>query len=604
MEFKLPGVAEGIDVVKIARVNVQAGDTVKQGDILLELLADKVTAEVTSPVDARVEEIRVKEGEDVQVGAVVMVLAEAAGETAAAPAVEFSAPTTETRLRDQLPMEPEVSEPAGGGPPPRPSAPPAAGVGGRGSGVGGEGSGKGDGGRGTGVGVGEPGAATGGRVEFRLPNLAEGIEAADIAAVLVQPGDAVEEGQPLFEVESDKASTQAPSPVSGRVVEIRVQRGEKVKVGTLLAVLETAAPAAAPAAAAPAPAPAQAGPAAGAAAPSPAPAARPAPAGPAPIARAPAPARGTGNGGPRPPVPAGPATRRLARELGVDLHEVRGSARGGRVTQEDVKAFVRSNGGRATPAAPAGHAAAEAAAPPLPDFSTWGEIERQPVSGIRRAIAEHMALAARMVPQVTQYDLADTTELEAGRKRVMEGLPKGSPKITVTVLAIKAVVAALKAFPHFNASFDPVSHELILKKYYHIGIAVDTEQGLVVPVIRNADQKGVLELAQEVTDLAERARSRKLGIEDMRGGTFTITNLGGIGGVGFSPIVNYPEVAILGMARSSLQQVVWEGKPEIRLMLPLCLSYDHRVIDGADGARFTARIAQVLSDPMRLLMEG
>jgi pyruvate dehydrogenase E2 component (dihydrolipoamide acetyltransferase) len=304
------------------------------------------------------------------------------------------------------------------------------------------------------------------------------------------------------------------------------------------------------------------------------------------------------------PVPAGPATRRLARELGVDLHEVRGSGRGGRVTVDDVKAFVRSNRGRPAPSAPA---VGGVAVPPLPDFSKYGPVERKPFSGLRKAIARNLTVSWTVAPQVTQHDLADITELEAGRKRFVEAAGKGTPKVTMTAIVIKACVAALKQFPHFNASYDPAAGEngeLVVKKYYHLGVAVDTERGLVVPVIRDADKKSVLELAREVGELAEKARAGKLGLEEMKGGTFTITNLGGIGGTAFSPILNYPEVAILGLSRSSLQPVVRDGKVEPRLMLPLSLTYDHRVIDGADGARFAARLAQLLGDPTRLLLEG
>jgi pyruvate dehydrogenase E2 component (dihydrolipoamide acetyltransferase) len=308
-------------------------------------------------------------------------------------------------------------------------------------------------------------------------------------------------------------------------------------------------------------------------------------------------------------TPAGPATRRLARELGVTLTEVKGSGRGGRVTLDDVKAFVReerqrSKGGTGV-AIPGGKTVADSFAhPPLPDFTKFGEIERKPVAQIRQTIAKNLTVAWRTMPMVTQHDLADITDLEAGRKRIVEGLPKGAPKITMTVLAIKACVAALKEFPNFNSSYDMNSGELIVKKYYHIGIAVDTERGLVVPVIRDADRKSIRDLAAELTTLAEKARTGKLAIDEMRGGTFTITNLGGIGGTAFTPIVNYPEVAILGMSRSVMQPVVRDGQVVPRLMLPLSLTYDHRVIDGADGARFTNRLAQLFSDPIRLLMES
>jgi pyruvate dehydrogenase E2 component (dihydrolipoamide acetyltransferase) len=308
------------------------------------------------------------------------------------------------------------------------------------------------------------------------------------------------------------------------------------------------------------------------------------------------------NGSEVPPAPAAPATRRLARELGVDLHKVKGNGPGGRITQEDVQAYVKS----VLTSSPAPVASGGGVvAPPLPDFSQFGPIERQPLNKIMRTGATNLSLAWNVIPHVTQHELADVTDLEAARKRYTQShaTKSGGVKITMTVLAMKAVVTALKSFPRFNASYDPATGEVILKKYFHIGVAVDTENGLMVPVIRNVDSKSVLQLAAEIGDLAARARDRKLTLADMQGGTFTITNLGGIGGTYFTPIVNYPEVAILGMSRTSQQPVVIEDKPEVRLMLPLSLSYDHRVINGADAARFIVKLSGLLSDPFQLLSE-
>jgi pyruvate dehydrogenase E2 component (dihydrolipoamide acetyltransferase) len=317
------------------------------------------------------------------------------------------------------------------------------------------------------------------------------------------------------------------------------------------------------------------------------------------------PSRPARNGRDQSAVPAGPATRRLARELGVDLAQVSGSAPGGRVTQDDVKAFVRDLPKKQTAGQPT--AAAGIGVPALPDFSKYGPIERKPFSALRKAIAKNLSISWSVAPQVTQHELADVTELEASRKRALERAGKEGPKITMTVLAIKASVAALKEFPHFNSSFDPNAGdngELIVKRYCHIGIAVDTERGLVVPVIRDADKKSIRDLAKELTELAEKARAGKLSLDEVRGGSFTITNLGGIGGTAFSPIINYPEVAILGLSKSSWQPVVRDNKIDPRLMLPLSVTYDHRVIDGADGARFTAWLASWFSDPGRTLMES
>jgi pyruvate dehydrogenase E2 component (dihydrolipoamide acetyltransferase) len=416
------------------------------------------------------------------------------------------------------------------------------------------------------------------RREFTLPNLGEGIEGGVVVSVNVKPGDAVTTGQELFTIETDKASMPLPADADGKVEVIRVKQGDKVSIGAVLAVLSGAAKVEKPLAAS-----------------------RPAL---APVAKPQAAAVPSGNGSvgtltTTGPVPAGPATRRYAREHGVNLTEVPGTARGGRVTVDDVKGHIR---GRM--AQPAMRGSMSSAAPPLPDFSKYGPVEKKPLSNLRKKIAENLTLAWHTVPAVTQYDLADITDLEAGRKRITEGSPKGSPKVTMTVVAIKAIVAALREFPHFSASLDLANGEVVYKNYFHVGIAVDTERGLVVPVIRDAEKKSIRDLAADVASLADKARAGKLAIDEMRGGTFTITNLGGIGGTAFSPIINYPEVAILGLSRSSIQPVFRDGQFVPRLMMPLCLTYDHRIIDGADAARFTTRLVQLFSDPIRLLMES
>ncbi len=293
----------------------------------------------------------------------------------------------------------------------------------------------------------------------------------------------------------------------------------------------------------------------------------------------------------------------MARELGVDLYQVTGTGPGGRITSEDVQAYVRDRLA-AQDSAPSGGGGG-IAVPPLPDFAQFGTIERQPLNRIMRTGAANLSVAWNVIPHVTQHELADVTELEAARKRYSQSAAakNGGPKITMTVLAMKALVSVLKTFPRFNASYDAATGEVILKRYFNIGIAVDTENGLMVPVIRAVDTKSVLQLAGELAEVAQKARDRKLALADMQGGSFTITNLGGIGGTYFTPIVNYPELAILGMSRTSEQQVIIDGKPEIRLMLPLSLSYDHRVINGADAARFIVKLAGLLSDPFQLMSE-
>ncbi len=442
--------------------------------------------------------------------------------------------------------------------------------------------------------------------EVMLPELGENVEGGDVVEVKVGPGDEVRLGQPLLEVEAEKSTVEVPSPVAGKVAKVLIKKGDRVTTGQALFVIEggngatqTAAP---KPAARPTETPRPSTPAVEAPR-APSPAQAPRPATPPPPRQPVAQEAPDGNRRQTPAaaaesaekvVPAGPATRRLARELGVDLAQVRGTARGGRVTQEDVRAYVRE---LASGAVVRGGGLQ---APPLPDFERWGQVERKPLESIRRRTAEQMSLAWTLIPHVTQNDLADITDLEAFRK-AQDG--KG-PKLTVTAFALKAAAIALRQFPQFNASLDLAHNQLIVKNYYHIGVAVDTERGLLVPVVRDVDKKSVHELAQELTGIAERARDKKVSADEMRGGTFTITNLGGIGGTGFTPIVNYPEVAILGMSRARQEAVVRGGQIVPRLLLPLSLSYDHRVIDGADAARFTRRLAEMLENPMVMLLHA
>ncbi len=479
--------------------------------------------------------------------------------------------------------------------------------------------------------------------EFKLPLISEGVESADVAAVHVHEGDMIQAGQIVLEVETEKAVAEIPSPQAGRVTKVLVKQGETVKIGQPLLTIDesatgsgggagggaaTPAKSAAPAAAKAEPAkaqPAKASPAPSAPTPrTPAPAtqapaapaqkqpasapARPAP--PQPVTAPPtvaaanepaAPDRGdvSGNGQDSgAPVPAGPATRRLARELGVDLHRVSGTGPGGRVTSDDVQSFVRSlTAGRAVQAGPPGTGVT------LPPFDRFGAIERVAINKLGRVSAANLTVAWQNVPHVTQHELADVTELEEARQSYVKNIGHNAPKVTMTAIMVKAVVGALKAFPHFNSTIDMAAGELIVKHYFHIGVAVDTDFGLLVPVIPDADRKTVLVIAQELGVLAAKARERKLDLADMQGGTFTITNLGGIGGTAFTPIVNYPEAAILGMSRTQKTLKLVDGKVVERLMLPLSLSYDHRIINGADAARFIVKLAGILSDPFKLLIE-
>ena len=432
---------------------------------------------------------------------------------------------------------------------------------------------------------------------FNLPDLGEGLTEAEIVAVLVHEGDVIREDAPLLEVETDKAQVEIPSPMGGRVEKIHVEPGQTVKVG---APLVTFADGAGEPAAATAPSRSTAA-APAAAAPTRAPAAPP-PAAAAPAARAEGPAAAT------------PATRRLARELSVDLKAVRGTGPGGRVLDEDVRATASGPRGAAAPATtaarpatPAGPArplaAVGAEAPPLPRFEQWGPVERAPLSHLRRTIAERMTLSATLIPHVTHFDRADITDLDAIITRNLEAARAKGVTLTLTSFLLKAAALALLRHPTFNASLDPGAGEMVLKRYYNLGVAVATERGLIVPVLREIDRKPVLEIARELAALAQRVRDGKATLDDLRGGTFTITNIGALGGTAAIPIINYPEVAILAVARARQEAVVRQGQIVPRLMLPLTLTFDHRIADGADGARFASEIVQLLEAPERLLWE-
>ena len=407
-----------------------------------------------------------------------------------------------------------------------------------------------------------------------LPELGDGIEGGDVVNILVSKGDEIEKDSVLLELETDKAVLEFPSPQSGRIIEIHIQKGDTVTVGQLLVTLdikgnkeqseETAnsqeeknivrqheqrpEPSHEPET--------------------------------QPLLK-----------DERAPVgellPAGPATRKLARELGMDLSKVQGTGKDGRITLDDVKSHVKHRL-TSTP----GSAGVPAVV--LPDFSQWGPVERKPFSSLRRKVAENLNAAWAAVPLVTQFDEADVTELEKMRKKNVHDVQEKGGKLTITVFVIKALVTALKAFPQFNASLDVHRGEIIYKQYFNIGVAVDTPSGLIVPVIKNVDDKSLAELAIELTELSKKARDRKVSLEELRGGNLSVSNLGGIGGTGFTPLVNPPDVAVVGLSRSRVVPVWREGQCEPRLVMPFSVSYDHRVIDGADGARFSLLVAHEL----------
>ncbi|MCC4594167.1 dihydrolipoyllysine-residue acetyltransferase [Xanthomonas campestris pv. phormiicola] len=583
-EALVPDIGDYSDV-PVIEVLVAVGDTVKKDQSLVTLESDKATMEVPSSLAGVVRELKVKVGDSLSEGKVVALIevAEAgAGAAAPAPAAAKAAPA------------PARQEPA----PPAPAAQQAT----------------------------KPvpaGNAGGGIVEARVPDIGDYSDV-PVIEVLVAVGDTVAKDQSLVTLESDKATMEVPSSVAGVVRELKVKVGDSLSEGKVVALIEVAgASADAPAAGAVQPS-AETG---GGVEPVPASAAPDKLAqreiaqvqGSAPAkAGASAPSAGIPSS---PPVEfsadsvlpqkvpyASPAVRVFARELGVDLFQVSGTEHGGRITKDDVQRYVKAAlaGGAATTAAGATPAAGGNGLNLLPwpkvDFAKFGEIEVKPLSRIKKISGANLARNWAMIPHVTQFEQADITDLEALRVALNKENEKAGIKLTMLAFLLKASAAALKQFPDFNASLDAAGENLTLKKYFHIGFAADTPNGLVVPVIRDVDKKGVVELARESGELAKKARDGKLGPAEMSGGCFSISSLGGIGGTAFTPIVNAPEVAILGVSKSAIQPV-WNGKEFApKLMLPLSLSYDHRVIDGAAAARFTTYLSQVLADMRRVLL--
>lgn len=466
-------------------------------------------------------------------------------------------------------------------------------------------------------------------IEFVLPELGENIETADVVDVLVSVGDTIEVDDPILEIETDKATFEVPSTVKGVVKELRVKAGETASVGQVVLVVEAeegAEESEAPSTPAPSteqesedssseqesedpsverePVEAEVA-TATSEAPTESRAQVDISSNAEPPAESPS-ANGTSSGT-RDLVPAAPSTRRLAREIGVDINLVKGSGPAGRISVEDVKAHAKMLlSGRSQQAAPsAAPAAFSGQGIPrvvLPDFSKFGEVSREKMSNVRRVTAQQMHLNWTNIPQVTQFDKADITDLESLRKKLNKS--KDGAKITVTAILLKVLASALKKFPQFNASVDMENEEIVYKSYFNVGVAVDTDRGLLVPVVRGVDRKNVKELANDLNEIAEKARQKKIRPEDFQGSCMTISNLGGIGGIGFTPIVNSPEVAILGVSRASMEAVYHEETFYARLMMPICVSYDHRLIDGADAARFLRWVCEALENPAILAFEG
>jgi pyruvate dehydrogenase E2 component (dihydrolipoamide acetyltransferase) len=581
-EFKLPELGENVHQGDLVRLMISPGTTISEGEPVMELETDKAVVEVPSSVSGTVKDVLVKQGEKIKVGQVIFTVENGAG----GKRVEARAPST----------PPAKSEPEAASSAPETAPSPA-----------------------KPVQSASPTATTPSPIvpsessevaEFKLPELGENIHQGELVRLMISPGAQVSEGQPVMELETDKAVVEVPSSLSGIVKDVHVSQGEQIKVGQLIFTLEPGAtsqshsqqPSRAEESHDHARMAFQAaiqseGKTEDQALPPDQPPA-------APVASFSMPLhldRATGAES-RGPVPAAPHVRRLARELGIDIHNVPGNGPGGRISEEDVKLYAKSV--IVAAASGTGPAATHLKQPALPDFGKWGKIERVSMRGVRRKTAEHMWEAWSAIPHVTQQDKADITELEQLRTKFGPKAAEAGGKMTVTAIALKVCASALKIFPQFNASIDMEKEEIVYKQFINIGVAVDTDRGLLVPVIRDVEKKNIVELAAELTGLSKKARDKKLSPADMEGGTFTITNLGGIGGTGFSPIVNYPEVAILGLSRSSMEPVWMNGKFEPRMVLPLSLSYDHRLIDGADAARFLRWIAEAFEQPFLLSVQG
>jgi pyruvate dehydrogenase E2 component (dihydrolipoamide acetyltransferase) len=554
VEVRVPDIGDFKDVAVIELL-VKPGDAIKAEQSLITVESDKASMEIPSNAAGVVKELRVGLGDKVSQGSPLLLL-EAANGAAAPPA---PAPQ-----QAQIPQVVPVPAPA-----PAPQA-----------------------------------AAGGGVAELRVPDIGD-FKDVSVIELLVKAGDSVKPEQSLITVESDKASMEIPASQGGVIKEMKLKVGDKVSQGSLVALIESAGAAApAPAAAAPAPTPPVAPVAAQSAAQAVAPAA-PSAARTVPTAALP----------PHEPTAAptnlphaSPSVRRFARELGVPLAEVKGSGPNGRITHDDVQGFVKGvmsgavhTGAQAKAAPAAGGVGLSGLLPwPQVDFTKFGEVERKDLSRIKKIAGANLHRNWVMIPHVTNNDEADITELEALRVQLNKENEKSGIKVTMLGFVIKAVVAALKKFPEFNTSLD--GEQLVYKRYFHIGFAADTPNGLVVPVLKDADKKGVLQVAQEMAELSKKAREGKLGPADMTGGCFSISSLGGIGGTTFTPIINAPEVAILGLSKSFMKPV-WDGKAfQPRLILPLSLSYDHRVIDGAAAARFNAYLAGLLADFRRVVL--
>jgi pyruvate dehydrogenase E2 component (dihydrolipoamide acetyltransferase) len=563
-EFKLPELGENILSADVLSVLIKPGDNIEKDQTVIEIETDKATIEVPSTIDGIIKEVLVKPGEKINVGAVLFTIdtpsADVPSSKISSSVTNEETPENSGEIKTNISLAADV-----------PSKEPST--------------------------VSSPSETQ--IIEFKLPELGENIESADVLNVLVKVGEMITRDQGVIEIETDKATIEVPSTVNGKVVEINIKPGDKAKVGAVILMVESQTSAVSKETASLKPKDenkeitssekeakpdkfkAVGGSSAGEKKTEP------------------------GEIDEQPPIlknsaPAAPSVRRIARELGVDIRKVAGSGSGGRISMDDVKAFVKKINEEREAHPSTGYGIRQEL---FPDFTRFGSIERKPMSKIRTITAEHLSYAWNSIPHVSQFDKADITEFEKFRKSFGPKVEKSGSKLTVTSILLKVLAFGLKKFPQFNSSIDMEKKEIIYKNYFNIGVAVDTDHGLIVPVIKDVNRKNLTEITIELNSLAEKARTRKISLDEMQGGCFTITNLGGIGGTFFTPIINAPEVAILGVSRGAYEPVYSEGIFKPRNMLPLSLSYDHRIIDGADAARFLRWVCEALQEPFKLFVD-
>lgn len=570
-ELKIPNLGENIASAEVLKILVKVGDKVEKEQSVLEISSDKATLEVPADIGGVVKEISINEGDSVSEGQTIFILED---ETSSEEAPATEQATTEEK--SEKATQENNSEPEEEQAPTENTET-------------------------------ESSEQSSAKAQFLLPNLGENIAAAEVLKILVKVGDKIEKDQSVLEISSDKATLEVPSDVSGTIKSISIQEGDSVKEGDLILELEGSSGQVK----------------------SEAPKSEPAKTEKSPVvsqavkvnqdqvrqeikdkqteaSEITTQALSQNNVARSKDVaPAAPSVRRFAREIGIDINSVKGTGEAGRISLEDVKTYSKEvNKSRSANVAVSSGPSVSGYKENLPDFSKWGEVSKEPMNNVRFKTAQHLTYAWNTIPHVTHFEKIDITDLEKLRKNYAKKVEAAGGKLTMTSILLKIVSSALKVFPKFASSIDLDNKEIIYKNYIHLGLAVDTDRGLLVPVIRDTDKKNITQISIEVGQMAQKARDKKLSLDDMQGAVFTISNLGGIGGVGFTPVVNSPEVAILGVSQSNYEPVYINGVFEPKLIMPLSLSYDHRVIDGADAARFMKWLKEAIENPFLLILEG